>query len=84
MIWVLNLIEEKTRWLRGQICCIRCRTYYRKELDACPACTGVSQQELEAALGKRKRFRISLGQSMMIGALLFLLMMVIFAKSPGS
>lgn len=80
MLWIYKRVRDQTRKLRGLICCVRCKTYYRKELEACPACSGLTDQVLAEALKERKGFRVSLGKTMMIGAVLFFFVIMFLGK----
>ena len=80
MLWLYERIKEQTKNLRGLICCIRCKTYYRKELEKCPACSGLTDQVLAETLKERKGFRVSLGKMMIIGAVLFFIVVIFLGK----
>lgn len=78
--WIIKRVEEENKRLLGSICCVRCKTYYRKELEACPACSGLTDETLTEALKERKGFRVSLGKMMMIGAVLFFIIVMVLGK----
>jgi len=78
--WIIKRLEEDNKRLLGSICCVRCKTYYRKELEACPACSGLKNETLTEALKERKGFRVSLGIMMMIGAVLFFVVVMVLGK----
>ncbi len=42
---------------------MRCKSYYRKELEVCPACSGLNDEVLASALKERREFRVSLGKN---------------------
>lgn len=58
--------------------CNRCNILYKKALDECPHCSGVSDIDLNLLLDKRKGFRLGLGSSMFLGALAILVLIFIF------
>ena len=76
-MWLLNRVGEQARRLRGLVCCVRCKTYFRKALAECPVCSGLSDAQLATLLAQRKAFRMSLGTRMLWGAALFAIAMIV-------
>ena len=80
MLWFVEFLEKETKRLRGLICCVRCKSYYRKELEVCPVCSETTDEDLRDALQERKAFRDSLGKIMIIGAVLFFIVVMVVGK----
>ena len=76
MWWFLERIEQQTGRLRGMVCCVRCGMYFRKELERCSNCTGLSDDELSRLLAEKKNFKLSLGTMMLFGAILLFVAML--------
>lgn len=49
-------------------------------METCPACSGLNDEALANALKQRKRFRVSLGKAMMIGAIIFFIAVIVMGK----
>ena len=78
MLWLqFKRIEKGIERLSGQICCVRCRSYYPKIQRDCHHCAHLSDEELPSLLTERKSFRISLGKIMFGGAILILILLLV-------
>lgn len=80
MWWLYKRIKEKTRHLENHTRCERCGQYFHNELGVCNLCSHLGDAELQAAVEKRRQFRMSLGKWMMFGALLIALLLVALAR----
>ena len=75
MYWFIHNIEEKIKRRKTHKKCIRCGLHHLKTEVDCPHCEGISDHELKALLGKRAKFRLSLGKLMALGAIAIMILL---------
>lgn len=77
--WIQDRIANQIEHLRHHKKCKICRHYYHRDHDQCDFCSDLSDEELALALKKRRKFKVKLGQAMLAGAIVLLLLMVVLA-----
>lgn len=78
MIWMIDDLEKKIKHRLTLRKCKRCLLLYKKSLENCSHCTDINDTELALLMRERARFRISLGNKMLYGAVIIVLLMFIF------
>lgn len=76
LLWLLRQTEDSIRFHKTHRRCKRCGLYHKKKLTDCSHCSDISDTDLIKAIEKRKKFRISLGTGMIIGAMVFVVVMI--------
>lgn len=76
LLWLLKRSEDNARFHQNHLRCNRCGLYYKKQFADCSHCSGLSDADLGKAIKQRKKFRLSLGRGMMIGAMVFVVVMI--------
>ena len=75
-MWFLGRsLESKILQRKSQILCERCGLLYSNKLSECSKCSGIDDSKLAILLKKRAKFRIGLGNGMLVGALIVLILM---------
>ena len=74
----LKDLVEKLEKLKNSQKCKSCKLLYSKFENECPHCHGIPDYKIKRATSKRRKFRHSLGNLMIVVAiLLFLLLLLI-------
>ena len=76
--WITHRVSNLSAHLENQKKCIRCGLLYRKVLDKCDHCGHLTDFELKTLIQQREAFRLNLGKSMILGAFVVVLLMVVF------
>ena len=77
--WILDKAKQLREFRKRHQKCRRCGSYYPRELDSCSHCVHLSDAQLNSLLAKKRGFRMTLGKTMLLGAALILLLMIILA-----
>jgi len=73
----IHNFEAKIRHRRTLQTCARCGFFFPKTETVCHHCAGMSDEDVLRSLARKKHFRMSLGKSMFLAALLILLIMYV-------
>ncbi len=76
LLWLLKQTRDNIRFHKTHVRCERCGLYYKKKFTDCSHCSGISDEDLAKAINQRKKFRLSLGRGMIIGAMVFVVVMI--------
>ena len=68
-------LQAKIKHRRTLQTCARCGFFFPKTETNCHHCYGMSDEDVLRSLARKKRFRLSLGKAMFLGALLILFIM---------
>ena len=80
----MQAIRRHTEFLQKHARCPRCNSYYPKTLAQCSVCSHLPDAELAAIVRQRRAFRISLGKSMLIGAIFLIILIFVLARKLGA
>ncbi len=79
LLWKMHDLAEKIKHSKTLTKCSRCNTRYKKHLDICPACSDISDSELDYLLKKKINERENMGKAMFsFIAIFFALMFVVY------
>ena len=75
--WKAYQLAESIKHRKTLKLCVRCETLYQKKLDACPACSDISDSELDKLLNKKDNEVHNIGKTMLSFVATFLILMFI-------
>ena len=73
----LKDLVEKLEKLKYSQKCKSCKLLYSKFENECPHCHGIPDYKVKRAISKRRQFRHSVGNFMIIAAILILLLLLL-------
>jgi len=77
MLWLADKVSKLQEKRKKQKKCERCGLFYFKTEEQCPHCSALKDHQVKKALTKRANFRLGLGKTMFIVAILIIVLMLL-------